>query len=106
MNLTIPFIGTVLSSTPICVTGDPQDPIRPAIDLGNVSWHRISINVEMRTMTLEVKAGRYANYPAVDTGGNPILDDAGIPQMRSRPATLAEKAGYLKHAKGLVKALG
>lgn len=63
MKLTIPITGTVTDFDPglakldgIGVSGDPADPIRAFVDLGNVGWHLISINLEAETADIEVEA--------------------------------------------------
>ena len=95
MRLSIPLTGTVLVENPL--VGDDNDPVRPIdIDLGNVSWTAMGIDLENEVMVIEVEPADTVDEPTgeVDGEGNPVY--------RLRPATAEEKAGFLQHAQGLI----
>jgi hypothetical protein len=90
MRLTIPIIGTVLVEGDLSGTGglegDPNDPIRPVdIDLGNVSWRTISLDLDARTMDIEVTP-----------------DDVVLDGDVQRAATAAEQLTFLEYAQAQV----
>jgi hypothetical protein len=99
MRLNVPLKGKVLSYDPAAaqldglgIVGDPNDPIRVDIDLGNVSWRLISIDLENDTAEIEVS-------PAEE-----VRVDPSNPENRQmRKATEAEKSQFLTHAQGVVK---
>lgn len=101
MRLTIPLTGTVLSEGTLAngkLSGDPNDPIRPIdIDLGNVSWTVVAVDLENEEMEIEVEPGEKVSEL---TGEN---DTEGNPIYRTRGATQGEKAGFLQHAKHLIE---
>jgi len=101
MKLTIPLTGTVLVEGSVWgdgkLSGDPDDPVRPVdIDLGNVSWVMVDIDLENEVMVIEVKP---AEKISEDTGQ---VDGEGNPIYKSRPTSEQEKAGFLQHAQDLV----
>lgn len=106
MRLKIPLTGTVLSyDTELAeyrgssgIAGDLNDPIRPVpIDLGNVSWRLIAIDLENDLAEIEVKPSE--NINTVRDGGNP-----DNPEDRfTRPSTEQERQGFLNYAKNLVE---
>ncbi len=62
MRLTIPLTGKVLVEGSVWgegkLSGDPTDPIRPLdIDLGNVSWVMIAVDLDNEEMEIEVTPG-------------------------------------------------
>lgn len=96
IRLEIPLTGTVLAEEPL--SGDPNDPVRPVnIDLGNVSWTKIGIDLKKEIMIIEVKPGEIISFPTGE------LNDEGDPKCISRLATEAEKSGFLQHAKELIE---
>lgn len=102
MRLTIPLTGTVLVEGFIWgagdLVGDPKDPIRPVdIDLGNVSWTMVGVDLESEVMIIEVNP---AEVVAEDTGE---VDVEGNPIYRSRSATQEEKTKFLQDAQNLIK---
>ena len=99
MRLTIPLTGTVLVEGDVHgagdLTGDPNDIIRPIdIDLGNVSWTMVGIDLDAEVMIIEVTPAQEVEE---DTGR---VDDKGNPVHQRRPATKQEKTGFLQHAQG------
>lgn len=101
MRLTIPLTGTVLVEGSVWgdgkLTGSENDPIRPIdVDLGNVSWQMVDIDLENEVMEIEVEP---AEEVGEDTGE---VDAEGDPIHKMRPATKEEKVGFLQHAQSLV----
>ena len=101
MRLTVPITGTVLVEGSVHgegkLTGDPNDPIRPiSIDLGNVNWKMVDVDLDNEVMVIEVKACDIVSEP---TGG---IDADGNPTYTQRPATEEEKVAFLQHAQDLV----
>ncbi len=83
MRMKIPITGTVIQVNP-CVIGAENDPIRPVeINLGNVSWTLIKLDLENEEMEIEVT-------PA---------DRIGISDTEDRPTTPQEKAQFTDYAK-------
>lgn len=86
MKLTLPLTGTVLVEGSVWgagdLMGDDKDPIRPVdIDLGNVSWTVVDVDLENEVMVIEVKPSE---------------------ELDGRPATAEEKTAFLQHAQRLV----
>ena len=53
MRLTLPLTGTLIDE--VNLIGDDNDPVRPvAIDLGNVTWTMVNIDLENEVMIVEV----------------------------------------------------
>lgn len=101
MRLTIPLTGTVLVEGSVWgkgeLSGDPNDPIRPiAINLGNVSWRMVDIDLDNEVMIIEVEPGEKVSEPTGE------VDDEGNPIYKVRPATDKEKQTFLQYAQGLV----
>lgn len=105
MRLKIPITGTVLDYDQVAgqidgigVVGDPNDPVKPVdINLGNVSWRLVTIDLENDLAEIEVSSGEKISI--LKDGGNPDNPDDWI----SRPATQAEKQGFLNDARKLVQ---
>lgn len=106
MKVKIPLTGTVTEYHPELegitpsggISGDPNDPIKPVpIDLGNVSWKLVDIDLENDLMEIEVTP---SDRISVDTGK---LDGEGNPIYETRKATEQEKQGFLDYAKNLVE---
>lgn len=102
MRLTIPLTGIVLREGSVWgkgeLSGDPNNPIRPIdIDLGNVSWVMVDVDLENEVMIIEVSPGEEISE---DTGG---VDGEGKPIYKTRKATSQEKVGFLQHAQHLIK---
>lgn len=84
MRLIIPLTGTVVNYDP--PKGDPNDPIRLIeIDLGNVSWELVNLDLENEVAEIEVAPGEQ-------------LEEAG----EIRPATEVEKQSFLTYAQELI----
>lgn len=101
MRLTIPLTGTVLVEGSVhsdgLLQGDDKDPIRPVdIDLGNVSWKMVDIDLDNEVMIIEVAPAEEFDE---DTGQ---VDAENKPIYIRRKATEQEKQGFLQHAQGLV----
>lgn len=104
MRLRVPITGTVISYDPalakldgIGISGDPNDPVRLVpVNLGNVSWRLVSIDLDNEVAEIEVTAGEDTLYNTgeVDKNGKPIIN--------SRPATFKEKEAFLKYASNLI----
>jgi len=112
MRLTIPLTGTILEYHPELlqyggssgISGDPNDPVRPVtIDLGNVSWKLVSIDLETETMEIEVTPSDNVSELDLDTEGKQKVDTEGKPLYKTRPATGVEKLGFLDNAKNLIE---
>lgn len=91
MRLTIPLTGTVLVEGSVYgagdLTGDPNDPIRPVgLNLGNVSWVMVDVDLEKEVMVIEVEPGEYVSES----------------ESKSRKATAEEKAASLRAAQAIV----
>lgn len=105
MRLKVPITGRVLDYDPLAgqidgigVVGDNNDPVELIkINLGNVSWRLVTIDLENDLADIEVSPGENIN----------ILKDGGNPNnpkdWTSRPATDAEKRGFLNYAKNQVE---
>lgn len=101
MILTIPLTGTVLLEGEVHgkgnLVGDPDDPIRPIdLDLGNVSWRMVDIDLDNEVMVIEVEAGEKVSEPTGATS------DEDVSIHITRLATKKEKAGFLKYARELI----
>ena len=102
MILTIPLTGTILALSPLA--GDPRDPVRPVdIDLGNVSWQMVSVDLENEVMVVEVSPGTSVSEPGLNPDGSPKVDpESGEAVYKTRLATDEEKQGFLEHAQELI----
>lgn len=102
MRLRIPLTGTVLVEGSVWgkgeLKGDDQDSIRPVdIDLGNVSWTMVDIDLEQEVMIIEVSPADSLDEPTGE------LDPEGKPKYRNRPTTPSEKQQLLDHARSLIE---
>lgn len=109
MRLTIPLTGTVLVEGSVHgagdLTGDNKDPIRPVdIDLGNVSWTMVDVDLENEVMIIEVKPSDTISEPDLNAlGKQKINPDTGKLLWISRLATEEEKTGFLQDAQRLIE---
>ena len=102
MRLTIPLTGTVIREGSVWgegkLSGDPDDPIRPVdIDLGNVSWKMIAVDIENEEMEIEVSPGERVSEPTGEVAAEGKL------VYTSRKATSGEKVSFLQQAKDLIE---
>lgn len=104
MRLKVPITGTVLDFDPDAakldgngVSGHPDDPVCIAIDLGNVSWRLVTIDLVNDLAEIEVSPGE--NISVLKVGGDPLKPEDWI----SRKATEQEKQSFLDNAKNLVE---
>lgn len=105
MRLKVPITGTVLDYDPkagqidgIGVVGDNNDPVKPInINLGNVSWRLVTIDLENDLAEIEVSPGE--NISILKDGGNPDNPE----DWTSRPATAQEKQGFLNYARDVIE---
>ncbi len=115
MRVKIPMTGTVIDFDPenykldgIGISGDPSDPVRPiSLDLGNVSWKLISIDLENDLMEVDIEAPDKIPEPVFDSKGKPvIIRDSNTPEGRQatimRPATSTEKQQILVNAQNVL----
>ncbi len=110
MRLKIPMTGTVVDFDPECykldgigIGGDDKDPVRPVnINLGGISWHLVSIDLENDFMEVEAEAPEQISEPVLDAEGNQILDENGKPQFSTRPTTPKEKVQILANAQRIL----
>ena len=106
MRLKIPLTGTVSEYDPkaaqwdgLGVVGDNNDPVKPInINLGNVSWGLIAIDLVNDLAEIEVSPGENINVLKADKIPPGLAED-----WTSRPATVEEKQGFLDHAKQAVE---
>lgn len=95
MNISIPLTGTLISYQP--TLGDLHDPVRPIeLNLGNVSWRLISLDLEYDLALVEVTAAEEQDF---DTGR---LDQDSKPIYERRRLTEAQKQGLLDNVKSLL----
>lgn len=105
MRLRVPITGTVLAYDPVAgqldglgVVGDPNDPVMLInINLGNVSWRLVTIDLENDLAEIEVSPGETVSQ--LKDGGNPNNPNDWQP----RPTTEQEKQDFLAYAKSLVE---
>lgn len=111
MRLKIPITGTVIDYDPeaakldgIGISGDNNDPVRVvSLDLGNISWHLVTIDLENSLMEVEAEASEKIDVPVLDTEGKPVLNEDGIPEVSTRPTTPAEKQQILDNAQHILE---
>ncbi len=85
MRMKIPITGTVKGVEPH-ISGDLNDPISMiSLDLGDVSWTLINLDLDAEEMEIEVTPSPSTDY---DTGQ---VDGEGKPIFAQRPATEEEK---------------
>jgi hypothetical protein len=95
MKVSIPLTGTLISYNPI--VGDLNDPVRPLhIDLGNVSWQLVSLDLEHDLALIEVTPADAGDFP---TGK---IDKVGLPIYEQRKLTDIEKQALLDKVKAMV----
>ena len=106
MRIKVPVIGTVKESKPMQgrpeimeVYGDENDPIRINVDLGNVSWTLVDLDIENGLAEIEVTP---AEEVSEDTGQ---IDGEGKPVSETRPTTEVEKQALLDNALTIVDGL-
>lgn len=105
MRLKVPVTGTVKEYDSVAagidgigVAGDNNDPVKlVGVDLGNVSWRLVTIDLENDLAEIEVKPGERINI--LKDGGNPDNPEDWI----SRVATRQEKQGFLDYARNQVE---
>lgn len=105
MRLKVPIIGRVLEYDPVAakidgigVVGDPDDPVKLInINLGNISWRLVTIDLENDLAEIEVSPGE--DISLLRDGGDPDNPD----DWTSRPATKKEKQGFLEYARQAVE---
>ena len=102
MRLTVPITGTVLVEGSLDeLVGDENDPISLIpIDLGNVSWTLIDIDLENEVAIIEVVASEIVSEPT----GNKITLPSGniVNEYINRPTTETEKMQALRYAQDLI----
>jgi hypothetical protein len=90
VRLEIPLTGTIINEQPL--QGDPTDPIRPVdLDLGNVSWRLLDVDVERGVAIIEVEPAKNV-VESTTADGKPI----------TRPATEQEQNALLAYAASVV----
>lgn len=95
MRMKIPITGTVKKIHPY-ISGDNNDPIRPInLNLENVSWKLITLDIENEYMEIEVTPSPEIRY---DTGE---VDNEKEPIFITRPTTVEEKAHLIEGARNL-----
>lgn len=95
MRLTMPLTGTVLVENPL--TGDDNDPVRPIdLNLGNVSWTMLDVDLDNEVMIIEVSPGEKIDEPTGEEDGE------GNPIYTRRKVTEEEKLKFLQDAQDLV----
>lgn len=101
MLLAVPLTGTVIVEGSILdgkLEGDDKDSIRPIdIDLGNVSWTLVDVDLENEVMEIEVSPAEEIDE---DTGQ---LDGENKPIYMRRKTTEQEKQGFLQYARQLIE---
>lgn len=100
MKMKIPITGTVVSTNPV-IMGDSDDPIKPiSIDLGNVSWTLIELDLENEEMTIEITPSESFSEPDLNEHGVQKVDKKGNHVFKpSRKATKQEKDKFIEHAR-------
>lgn len=105
MRLKVPITGTVLDYDPVAgqidgigVVGDLNDPVKPVnINLGNVSWRLVTIDLENDLAEIEVSPRK--NISILKDGGDPDNPE----DWEGRLATELEKQGFLDYARNQVE---
>lgn len=93
MRMKIPITGTVKQIEP-CIIGDKADGIGIInINLGNVAWTLINLDLDAEEMEIEVTPSEFVDE---DTGG---VDANNEPIWNRRSSTAQEKAQFLEHAR-------
>ena len=105
MRIKIPVIGTVKEYKPnerpelTEIYGEESDPIRIDINLGNVSWKLIDLDIEKGLAEIEVTP---AEEVSEDTGQVGV---EGKPIFVARPTTGIERQALLDNVKAIVDRL-
>ena len=124
MRIKVPVIGTVIESKPMQsrpeimeVYGAEDDPIHINVDLGNVSWTLVDLDIENGLAEIEVTPAEEVSEDTgqtqeewVGTGetesdGKPIFVKKTVPIIVTRPTTGIEKQALLDNAKIIVDGL-
>ena len=99
MRMKVPLSGKAISFNPkladmdkVGVSGDNNDPIRVDIDLGNVSWRLISIDLEAKEAEIEVTPAN--SIEELKAGGDPEKSE----DLITRQVSDAEKQSFLSVA--------
>lgn len=99
MQISVPLTGRVISYNPLI--GDEVDPVRLIdIDLGDVSWELVSIDLEHDLALIEVTPADEADEAATPTGET---DEEGNPTMASRKLSSEEKQDLLDNVKSMIQ---
>lgn len=101
MRITIPLTGTLLAYEPIPV-GDDSDPVRPIpLDLGNVSWQLIYLDLENDEAVIEVAPAEMYDEPTgeFDSDGNPVCLRKQVTNEMKEAALKKVKDLLLDHGK-------
>ena len=103
MRLKVPIIGTVIGFNAdaakldgIGISGHPDDLVRIALDIGNVSWKLVSIDLVNDLAEVEVSP---EHFVSIDSG---LVDSKGNPIYNARPTTPIEEQGFLNDAQNRV----
>lgn len=104
-KLKVPITGTITDfdanlykSDNIGIKGDPNDPVRLIdIDLGNVSWRLVSIDLVNEEAEIEITPSEIVSE--LKNGGNPDNEDDWI----TRATTTQEKLNTITAAEDKVK---
>jgi len=105
MILKVPVTGTVIELNPdlyridkIGISGDPNDPVRLInVDLGDVSWRLVSIDLENDLAEIEVQPAEKKSV--LKPGGDPGKDEDYI----EVPTTAQDKQQLLDNARQSVE---
>ena len=93
MRMKVPITGTVLEITPR-VVGDPDDPIRMIkMNLGDVSWKLITLDLDNEEMEIEVTPTPHV------TRALGYDDEHGFPAVEVRTKTGPELQTALEYAR-------
>ena len=93
MRIKLPITGTVTEIEPF-ISGDPNDPIRKVdIDLGNVSYKLISIDLDAEEMEIEITPKLETIYATGE-----VHEDGKI-KKAMRPTTQQERNAFIEHAR-------
>ena len=106
MIVKVPITGRVIGFDPesMGIVGDPNDPVRVIpLNLGNVSWRLISIDLENDLMEIEVTPADSIFIPELDANKNFVLDQNGLQKGVMHKTTEAEKQRFLNEVKALVE---
>lgn len=89
----MPITGTVTEIKPF-IAGDPNDPICPvAVDLLNVSWVLVNIDLEAEEVEIEITPKQETMYATGE------VDGQGQPIFSMRPTTQKERNAFIEQAR-------